>query len=70
MYKHVVEVKKASFETLIHQHHSVHVERISRLLDLIKVELTERPDTQDEVKDWFTKEIRFAKTKISENNLF
>lgn len=70
VYKLLVEDKKIEFKDLIHQHHSMHVERVSRFLNILSREISDQPAIPSQVKDWFLGEIKFTKQKINENTLF
>jgi hypothetical protein len=47
----------------------MHVERVSRFLNILNREITEN-SMAEQVKEWFIGEIKFAKQKINENTLF
>ena len=60
IFNFLVDEKKISFNELIHQHHCMHVERVSRFLNILSRELSYN-NMPDQVKDWFQQEIKFTK---------
>lgn len=68
LYEMLTKVKKVKFSCLVSQHYSLHLDRVSRFLQMLTQEFS--VGAANELNEFFLNEVKFARDKINRQELY